>query len=296
MQFMFVSRRPLAGASRGRLTPGLILRASGEMVRRPLAGASRGRLAPGLILPLIMILALAACSKQEKPLDPDRDTASDEMLTEADRVKLAQIAAYSPEAIVRVKELLASPDVFVRLMTLTRLERWPRDRALSFLLGATGFDASSLVRSKALALAWRGITQLDHEQERFPELVDATMARLSDADDGVFELAVKQLLTIEDTGHLAKLAQLIPQSPSSRHPRLFQLFCKKDLSRDDGEFIVKHDRQLGTAGPACREQVSRAQRQKYLYECQTSIAPSRSTSTSIRSAFRRPTPAWSWTC
>jgi len=173
---------------------------------------------------------------------------------------------YSPEAIVRVKELLASPDVFVRLMTLTRLERWSHDRALSFALGAAGHDASSLVRNKALALAWRGLSGMDRDKERFSELVDATLARLSDADDGVFDLAVKKLAAIDDTGHLAKLAQLIPQAAAARRPALFSLFCRKDLSREDVNLIMEHDRALGPAAPACRTQVTRAQRQKYLYE------------------------------
>ncbi len=222
---------------------------------------------PGLILALVTMLWInGACSKKEKPLDPDRDTASGEMLTEADRSRLAQIAVYSPEAIVLVKELLASPDVFVRLMTLTRLERWPHDRALSFALGAAGHDASSLVRNKALALAWRGVSGMDREQERFPELVDATLARLSDPDDDVFDKAVKHLSTIDDNGHLAKVARLIPQAAAARRPALFSLFCRKDLTREDVNLILEHDRELGIAAPACRTQVSRAQRQKYLYE------------------------------
>jgi len=235
--------------------------------RRPFAGASSGRPAPGWILPFITVLALSfACSKKEKPLDPDRDTASVEMLSEADRAKLAQISAYSPEAIGLVKELVASPDVFVRMMTLTRLERWPRDRAITFVLGAAGHDSSSLVRAKALALAWRGITQLDHEHERFAELVDATFARLSDSDEAVFKLAVQKLEGIEDTGHLSKLVQVIPQVAPERSPDLFRLFCRKDLSREDVQFIVENERRLGPAGPACREQVARAQRLKYVYE------------------------------
>jgi len=239
---------------------------SAFVFRRPFADASCRRLAPGLILPLIMVLALCACSKKEKPLDPDRDTASGEMLSEADRAKLGQIASYTPEAIGLVKELVASPDVFVRMMTLTRLERWPRERAITFVLGAAGHDASSLVRAKALALAWRGITQLDREHERFAELIDVTLARLSDSDQAVFELAVQKLEGIEDTGHLSKLVQVIPQVAPERMNLLFRLFCKKDLSREDVQFIVEHERQLGPSGPSCREQVSRAQRLKYVYE------------------------------
>ena len=218
------------------------------------------------LLLLILSLALLSCAKKEKPLDPDRDTASPDMLTEADRARLAQIAAYSPEAVGLVKELVASPDVFVRMMTLTRLERWPRDRAITIVLGAAGHDTSSLVRAKALALAWRGITQLDHENERFAELIDVTFARLSDADQAVFDLAVAKLGAVEDTGHLSRLVQVIPQVAPDRQPHLFRLFCKKDLSREDVQFIVENERRLGPSGPACREQVARAQRLKFLYE------------------------------
>jgi hypothetical protein len=219
------------------------------------------------MLATFMFMTLAACSgSPDKSPDPDCDTASVEMLSEADRAKLAQVAEYSPEAMGRAKELLASPEVFVRMMTLTRLERWPRDRMLTFALGAAGHDASSLVRTKALALAWRGITQLDRENERFLELIDATLARLTDSDEGVFDLAQKQLLSVEDTGHLARVRQLIPKAAPERIARLFQLFCRKDLTREDANFIIEHDRQLGVAGVACREQVSRAHRMKYLYE------------------------------
>lgn len=207
-----------------------------------------------------------ACSGRERQPDPVRETPSEEMLSAADRASLAQVAAYSPEAIGRVKELLASPDMFVRLMTLTRLERWPRERSLSFALGAAGLDRSSLVRSKALALAWRGVTNLDREDERFSELVDATLARLADLDDGVFELAAGKLSGIDDTGHLAKLAQLIPQAAPARQPRLFALFCKKDLTREEVAFVIEHEPRLGAARDACKAQVARAHRQKYQYE------------------------------
>jgi hypothetical protein len=234
---------------------------------RPFPGASSGRPSPGLTLLLSLTLTLVtACAKTEKPPEHDRDTASEEMLSGGDRAKLAQIAVYSPEAIVLVKELVASPDMFVRMMTLTRLQRWPRDRAITFVLGAAGHDVSSLVRAKALKLAWQGVTELDREDERFAELVDVTFARLSDPADEVFGIALNQLMTIDDTGHLAKLVQLIPQAVAERRPRLFRLFCRKDLSREDVQFILGHDRSLGLAAEPCREQVSRAHRQKYLYE------------------------------
>jgi len=213
-----------------------------------------------------MALGLLACSGRERQPDPVRETPAEEMLPEADRARLAQVSAYSPEAIVRVKELLASPDMFVRMMTLTRLERWPRERSLPFVLGAAGLDQSSLVRAKALAQAWRDVTNLDREDERFPELVDATFARLGDPDDGVFELAAGKLAGIDDTGHLAKLAQVIPQAAASRLPKLFTLFCKKDLTREEVSFVIENEHRLGAARAACQAQVARAHRQKFQYE------------------------------
>jgi len=219
------------------------------------------------LLPLVMpFCLLAACSGKERRPDPVQETPAEEMLSGEDRARLAQVAQYSPEAIVRVKELLASPDMFVRMMTLTRLEKWPRERVLSFALGAAGHDASSLVRAKALGLAWRGVTDLDREDEHFQELVDATFARLSDTDDAVFELAAGRLAAIEDTGHLARLVQVIPQAIEARRPRLFRLFCKKNLSREDVSFVLEHERALGGAREACQAQVARARAQKYLYE------------------------------
>lgn len=212
-----------------------------------------------------VVATALACSSRERQGDPVRETPSEEMLSEADRARLAKVSAYSPEAIGQVKELLASPDMFVRMMTLTRLERWPRERYLSFALGAAGLDQSSLVRAKALALAWRGVTNLDRE-DNFSDLVDATFARLTDPDDGVFELAVGKLAGIDDTGHLVKFVQVIPQAPPSRLPGLFTLFCKKDLTREEVAFVIEHESRLGAARAACQAQVARAHRHKYRYE------------------------------
>ncbi len=92
---------------------------------------------PSNLLSLVVpFCLLAACSGKERRPDPVQETPAEEMLSGADRARLAQVAEYSPEAIVRVKDLLASPDMFVRMMTLTRLEKWPWERTLPFALGA----------------------------------------------------------------------------------------------------------------------------------------------------------------
>ncbi len=207
----------------------------------------------------------AGC-RREPPPSLEKDLASLEMLSDADRDRLRRVTSNPDGAQAAVQELLASPDVFVRMVTLSRIENWPRDHYMPVALSVSGSDASSLVRARALKLAWKGIARLHQDETHFQALLDATLARLSDADEDVFSLACEKLGALDDPAFLSDLPRIIDEAPERRLPRLFSLFCKKDLSREDVDFILAHDRQLGEAGAACRDQVARARRLKFLYD------------------------------
>lgn len=215
---------------------------------------------------ILFEITMSGCRKKEAPFSLEKDMASLEMLSDSDRARLQRVTSNPQGAREAVRELLASPDVFVRMMTLSRLENWPQDDYMPFVLAASESDASSMVRARALRLAWKGMPRALRGEPHYRELVDATVARLSDADDEVFSLACEKLDSLDDTGYLSELPRIIDEAPERRISRLFSLFCKKDLSREDVDFVLAHDTQLGAAKTACREQVARARRLKFMYE------------------------------
>lgn len=218
------------------------------------------------ILWIASVIGMQNCRKKEVIPTLDNDMASLEWLADADRLRLRNVTSNSEQAGEDVRTLMASSEVFVRMMTLARIENWPKDAYMPFALAALEKDPSSLVRVRAFHLAWKDIKRMHPEDTHYRALIEATVARLTDEDDELFTLACKKLDVLEDTDFFSELPSIIDTAPERRLSQLFLLFCKKDLSREDVDFILAHDTQLGTAAAVCREQVARARRLKFLYE------------------------------
>ncbi len=214
----------------------------------------------------LILFAFSPGCRGGKAPDPDRDMASEDMLSDADRQRLQAVAEPSAESGEEVRRLLESPDLFLRMMTLTRLQRWPREQALDFFLGTAKTDKSSMVRKKALGQAWTGITNLDREMERFDDLISTTVSCLEDPDDGVFDAAVNSLREIEDTGHLLQVRYIIEKAAGERKPKLFSLYCKKNLTTEDVSFVMENETVLGESAAICRARVAYARQVKFVYD------------------------------
>lgn len=218
------------------------------------------------ILWIAVVIGMQNCKKKEVLPAMDSDMASLELLADADRLRLRNVTSNPEQAGEDVRALMTSPEVFVRMMTLSRIENWPKDAYMPFALAALEKDTSSLVRVRAFHLAWKDIKRIHPEDAHYRELMDATVARLTDEDDELFSLACNKLDVLEDADVFSELPSIIDTAPERRLSQLFSLFCKKNLSREDVDFILAHDKQLGTAAAVCREQVARARRLKFLYE------------------------------